>query len=201
MFKPNFLSLLCLSLSTPLIASEYTNLPNVPPGVFEVSTRTEISTTLSAAWHTLIDFPNYAAWNPFVRTSIVTSANNITLPDQRPAEGKYLFMRVQIPPLPLPVNEKTLDNPAHTQFAYERIAHVQPELGRLAWVYLPEDALTAQRWQAVSDIGNGTVLYEAREVFSGPLAALLQAAMEKGLQESFDGQGEGLKLWLEGGAK
>jgi hypothetical protein len=108
-------------------------------------------------------------------------------------------MRVQNPPLPLPVNTNTPDDPLNTQFTLERITHVQPELGRLAWVYLPEQLLTAERWQAVSDIGDGTVLYKAREVFSGPLAQLLKDMVGKSLQEAFDGQGKGLKLWLESG--
>jgi hypothetical protein len=42
------------------------------------------------------------------------------------------------------------------------------------------------------------VLYESREVFSGPLAYTLQALYGDSLQEGFDAQGEGLKLRLEG---
>jgi hypothetical protein len=44
------------------------------------------------------------------------------------------------------------------------------------------------------------VLYESREVFSGPLAGVLKAAFEDGLQKGFDAQGEGLKRLLEGAA-
>ena len=108
-------------------------------------------------------------------------------------------MRVQNPSLPLPVNKNTPDNPVNTQFTLEWITHVQPDLGRLAWVYFPEQLLAAERWQAVSDMGDGTVLYEAREVFSEPLAQLLKDTVGKSLQESFYGQGKGLKLWLESG--
>ena len=200
MAKSNNLSvLLWLYLHVTIAISEYTNLPPVPPGLFEVNTRIEINTTLSAAYNTLCDFPNYASWNPFVRYAVVTSLDNITLPDQRPTEGNLLFMRVQNPSLPLPVDRNTPDNPVNKQFTLERITHVQPELGRLAWLYLPEQLLTAERWQAISDLGDGRVLYEAREAFSGPLAQLLKDTVGKGLQESFDGQGEGLKLWLESG--
>jgi hypothetical protein len=191
--------LLWLSLHITITISEYTNLLDVPPGLFEVSTRIEINTTRASAYDTLCDFPNYSAWNPFVRYAVVTSPSNITLPDQRPIEGALLFMRVQNPPLPLPVDKNTVDNPLNTQVTLERITHVEPQLGRLAWVYLPEQVLTAERWQAVSDMGDGTVLYEAREVFSGPAAQTLKDTVGKSLQESFDGQGKGLKMWLEGG--
>jgi len=102
-----------------------------------------------------------------VRAAIVVSPLNLTLPDQTPVEGKDLFLRVQIPPLPLPVNKDTPDNPLATQFSYEKITAVQPELGRLAWKFQPDVKvlLSAERWQAVSDLGNGMVLYESREVF------------------------------------
>lgn len=66
---------------------------------------------------------------------MVVSPLNITLPEQYPVEGKRLFLRTQIPPLPLPVDASTPDNPLNTQFAYENITHVQPDLLRLAWEY------------------------------------------------------------------
>lgn len=199
MFKSTFLSLVALTLLPATLAqSEYTNLPDVPPGVFNATARIEIKTTVDAAWDVLTDFPNYAAWNPFVRYAVVTSAKNITLPEQRAVEGNYLFFRVQIPALPLPVNKDTPDNLLHTQLSHERITHVQPELGRLAWEYLAEIAVSSTRWQALSDMGNGIVLYESIGVFNGPLAGVLKATLGESLQESFEAQGEGLKLYLEG---
>jgi hypothetical protein len=178
-------------------SAEYTNLPNVPSGVFNASARIEIQSTMAAAWDALTDFPNYPNWNPFVRYAVTVSPANITLPKQRPVEDVRLFMRVQIPPLPLPVDRNTPDDPLHIQFTYENITHVQPELRRLAWEYLPETLLQAERWQALSDLGNGTVLYESREVYHGALAPILQETMGKGLQEAFEGQANGLKLFLE----
>ncbi|KAG9187693.1 hypothetical protein G6011_05564 [Alternaria panax] len=198
MVKSRSFGLVSLTLLPIALAqSGYTNLPEVPPGVFSASARVEIKTTVDAAWDVLTDFPNYGAWNPFVRYALATSANNITLRGQRAVEGNYLFFRVQIPALSLPVNKDTPDNLLHTQFAFERITHVQPELGRLAWKYLAEIAVKSTRWQALSDIGNGTVLYESREVFDGPLAGILKATLGESLQKSFDAQGEGLKLYLE----
>ncbi|KAF2255047.1 hypothetical protein BU26DRAFT_150104 [Trematosphaeria pertusa] len=195
-FLPLFAFLFSVSISG--VYSEYTNLPDVAPGVFNVSARIEITTTVAAAWDALTDFPNYSKWNPFVRAAIAVSITNLTLPEQRPVENDRLFFRVQIPPLPLPVDEDTPDNPLHTQFAYENVTHVQPDLGRLAWAYQsPEILLEAERWQALSDIGGGKVLYESREVYHGALASTLEALYGEGLQEAFEGQAKGLKLLLE----
>jgi hypothetical protein len=177
--------------------AEYTNLPDVPPGVFNASARIEIQTTVTAAWETLTNFRSYPEWNPFVRYAVAVSPTNASLPEQRPVEHGRLFFRVQIPPLALPVDRDTPDNPLHTQFTYENVTHVQPELGRVAWEYKPEELLQAERWQALSDLGSGRVLYESREVYSGALAPILQETMGKGLQEAFEGQANGLKLFLE----
>ena len=127
------------------------------------------------------------------------SPDNITLPDQRPAEGRRLLQRTQIPPLPLPVDATTPDNLLHTQIAYENVTHVQPDRLRLAWAYAetPATLLAAERWQAISDLGHGEVLYESREVYHGSLASTLLATLGASLQEGFDAQGRGLKLLLE----
>ncbi|CAO2657283.1 Nn.00g034090.m01.CDS01 [Neocucurbitaria sp. VM-36] len=190
-----------LAFYITVVLSEYTNLPDVPQGVFNATTRVEIhSTTTAAAWDALTNFPSYADWNPFVRDAIVVSPRNLTLPEQYPVEGKRLFLRTQIPPLSLPVNKNTPENPLNTQFAYERITHIQPGLGRLAWEYATDALIQAERWQAISDLGNGVILYESREVFNGPLASVLKSTLGESLQKGFDAQSQGLKSLLEGGA-
>ncbi|KAF2797028.1 hypothetical protein K505DRAFT_270275 [Melanomma pulvis-pyrius CBS 109.77] len=192
------IALFCVATSPVL--SQFTNLPEVPPGIFTASTRIEIQSTAAAAWDALTNFPAYANWNPFVRAAIVVDPTNLTLPSQYPVENRRLYLRTQAPPLPLPVSSSTPDNILHTQVAYENITHVQPQLGRLAWRFAaPDELLDAERWQAVSDIGDGKVLYESREVFSGALAEVLKEGMGKALQEAFEAQGKGLKLLLEGG--
>jgi hypothetical protein len=179
---------------------DFTNLPPVAPGIFNASTRMTINSTAALAYAALIDFPSYPAWNPFVRFAAVVSPTNITLPCQQPAEGLNLFLRVQIPPLPLPVDAETPDNPLATQLSYEEITAVQPELGRLAWRFFPDTpgVLQAERWQAVSDLGEGMVLYESREVFRGVGAVAVKEALGEGLQAAFVSQGLGLKMLLEG---
>ncbi|KAF2738475.1 hypothetical protein EJ04DRAFT_53259 [Polyplosphaeria fusca] len=181
-----------------LVAIAQTNLPDVPPGVFNVSARIAIQASKCAAWDVLNDLPKYSEWNPYTRSAIMVTLDNMTLTNQRPVEDARLILRVQSPPLPLPVDSKTPDNILNTQIAFENITHVQPELGRVAWKYVAsEEFLDAERWQAVSDLGNGSVLYESREVFSGLAAEFLKETNQVNLQKGFDGQAQGLKLYLE----
>lgn len=56
-----------LLASSTSVAAQSSNLPDVAPGVFNVSTRIEIQTTTGAVWNALTNFPAYAEWNPFVR--------------------------------------------------------------------------------------------------------------------------------------
>jgi hypothetical protein len=193
-----FLPLLSIVTAQP---TEYTNLPPPSsPGVFTASTRITIhNTSVPLAWAALTNFPAYASWNPFVRSAIVVSPlTNDTEPAQYPVVGKNLLLRTQIPPLPLPVSEDTRDNPLATQYAYEEITAVQPELGRLAWKYATDALVRAERWQAVSDMGGGDVLYESREVFEGLLSPVVKAGFGRNVQKGFEQQGVGLKMLLEG---
>ncbi|KAF3040274.1 hypothetical protein E8E12_004848 [Didymella heteroderae] len=195
---------LLLLLQATGVFPAFTNLPDVPQGVFNVSTRIEIRSTKHAAWRALTDFPKYPAWNPFVRASIMISSENATLRDQYPREGRRLFLRTQIPALPLPVNENTPDVESNTQYSYENVTAVQRKRGRLAWAFIPTTEadqqldLQSERWSAVSDIGRGKMLYESREVFHGTTAELIKVLTGEALQASFDAQGQALKALLEG---
>ena len=194
---------LLLVLQAVSVFSTYTNLPDVPQGVFNVSTRIEIRSNKHAAWEALTDFPKYPEWNPFVRASIMIASGNSTLRNQYPKEGRRLFLRTQIPALPLPVDENTPDVEAHTNYSYENVTAVQRKQGRLAWEFVPTTELELQfdlqseRWSALSNIGHDKVLYESREVFHGTTAELLASTIGEALQASFDAQGQALKVLLE----
>lgn len=51
----------------PLIVNAQSNLPDVHPGIFNVSTRIIINAPLPAVRDVLLDFPAYPVWNPFIR--------------------------------------------------------------------------------------------------------------------------------------
>ncbi|KAF2997361.1 hypothetical protein E8E13_004031 [Curvularia kusanoi] len=189
--------MLLLLLQASGVLSAYTNLPDVPPGIFNVSARIEIRSNKHAAWKALTDFPAYPDWNPFVRAAIMVSSGNATLRDQYPIEGRRLFFRTQIPALPMPVNRDTPDVEANTQYSYENVTHIQRKKGRMAWEYIGDPGLQSERWSAVSDIGHGKVLYESREVFHGPTAEYLKPLLGETLQACFEAQGEALKALLE----
>jgi hypothetical protein len=189
--------MLLLLLQAISVFSAYRNLPDVPQGIFNVSTRIEIRSNKHAAWRALTDFPKYPEWNPFVRASIMISSDNTTLCDQYPVEGCKLFLRTQIPALPMPVNRDTQDVGANTQYSYENVTHVQPKEGRLAWKFIADPNLQSERWSAVSNIGRGKVLYESREVFHGPIAERLKSLLGETLQDCFEAQGKALKALLE----
>ncbi|KAH6620026.1 hypothetical protein C7974DRAFT_457846 [Boeremia exigua] len=163
------------------VLSTFTNLPAVPQGIFNVSTRIEIHSNKIAAWEALTDFPRYPEWNPFVRASVMVSPGNATLHDQRPKEGLRLFLRTQIPALPSPVNN-TPQTLRPTPIAWEAVTDLD---------------LQAERWSAISDIGRGKVLYESREVFHGDMAESLKSLIGETLQACFDAQAQAFKVLLE----
>ncbi|KAH7078780.1 hypothetical protein BKA63DRAFT_250812 [Paraphoma chrysanthemicola] len=189
-----------LALNVATITAQQSNLPPPPPGLFTIQASILIpNTTVSAAWHALTNLPAYASWNPFVRRAVVVSALplNLTLPKQYPVVGANIYFRTQMPPLPFPVDENTPENPLNTQVSYEEIVVVDRKRGLLAWKYVPEELLQAQRWQSVS-AHEGGVWYESREVFDGTLAPVVRESFEDGLQKGFEAQAEGLKRLLRG---
>lgn len=115
----------------------------------------------------------------------------------KPQENNRISFRVQIPPLPLPVNESTPDVALNTQYSLENITHVQKDVYRIAWKYLFVDALIdAERWSAIS-VQNGVSVYESREIYYGALSPLVKSLFGTGLQQAFEAQGAALKLLLE----
>ena len=50
------------------VFAQTSNLPNLEPGVFQASANISINAPLLDVWRTLLDFPAYAEWNPFVRS-------------------------------------------------------------------------------------------------------------------------------------
>ncbi|TID16883.1 hypothetical protein E2P81_ATG09440 [Venturia nashicola] len=192
--------LFCITLAQEVAGQQrWVNLPTVPEG-FNASVRTEINATVQAVWDATLDWPSYPNWNPFVRKSIITDKNFQPLgQSQLVTEGAYAIFSVQIPPLPLPVNAQTPDVRRNTQSSKELVTHVQPDVGRVAWkgLLFPDWFLMSERWTGVSLGSNGMAVYESREVFYGAGAGLLESLYKESLQQSFEAQGAGLKLYLE----
>ena len=73
---PSTPAVLLLSITSAIAQS--TNLPEVPPGVFNVSARIEIEhTSLALAWDALTDFPTYpklvpTSIHPYIQTYLPT---------------------------------------------------------------------------------------------------------------------------------
>jgi hypothetical protein len=206
---------------TAAYAEEKSNLPFVPEG-FNASTRIEISAPVEKVWNTILDFPSYPNWNPFVRhvpeiqpapflKSVLTNSRSSVIVDdedkplpleaQVPQEGRSLRLEVQLPPLPMPVKADTPGVYLNGQTAHVNITDVLPTRGRIAWavVDLPSFALSSKRWSSVLDLGNGKTLYESREVFYGAAVPVLKFVMESKLNEGFNAQAKALKVFCEDG--
>lgn len=67
--------------------------------VTTVVSEIEIDAPVSLIWNTILDFPSYTEWNPFVRHQAVMDASwKAPLADQKPVVGSNIKMKVPIPP-------------------------------------------------------------------------------------------------------
>ncbi|KAG5644274.1 hypothetical protein DXG03_008759 [Asterophora parasitica] len=167
--------------------------PSVDSGVFMVSSSILIDAPREKVWSVMLDFPSYKEWNPFVRGQTITDKSGNPLPDQTPAEGKYLLIApVHLPP--------TMGEPGwfQKQSAFEIITAVDHENYRVAWVNiaLPKFLLSAERWQILTQV-DGKTKYQTTEVFGGIIAYIVNFFMYKKLVLGFNAQAEGLKKQAE----
>ncbi|KAG6836980.1 hypothetical protein H0H93_016933 [Arthromyces matolae] len=172
-------------------------MTNLPPlaenGVFSVSSSISIDAPREKVWSIMLDFPSYKEWNPFIRGQTITDKSGNPLPDQTPAEGKYLLIApVHLPP--------TMGEPGwfQTQSSWEMITTVDHENYRAAWrsIALPAYLLNAERWQKVSVI-DGRTKYETIAVFGGFFAHPLKLFMREKLVLGFKAHAESLKKQAE----
>lgn len=61
------------------------------------------------------------------------------------------------------------------------------------------ELLNATHWQALTDLGEGKMLYESLEIYYAPLSWVLDLIWAEGLQEGFDAQAEALRERIEWG--
>lgn len=127
------------------------------------------------------------------RAQTITDKSGKPLPDQTPAEGKYLLIDpVHLPP--------TMGEPSwfQKQSAWEIITTVDHENYRIAWanISLPSFLLRVERWQTLNVV-DGTTKYETTQVFGGIVAYLVKFFMYEKLVLGFNAQAEGLKKQAE----
>ncbi|KAI0369266.1 hypothetical protein BV20DRAFT_946385 [Pilatotrama ljubarskyi] len=161
---------------------------NLPPpsysGPFTANASVVIDAPIEKVWDVLLDFPKYP------ECQVITDKNEKPVEDQTPAEGKYLLMKVHIPP--------TMDDSVPTTSAFEIITHVEPDTRRVAWKnLLPQWFVRAERWQALSTTEEGKTLYESREIFAGVGAYAIKMFIGKNLEKSFEAMAEALKARAE----
>jgi hypothetical protein len=96
----------------------------------------------------------------------------------------------------------TMDNPG--VFGRSSIQAISttydPENFRVAWktnTPLPEWLFRAERWQELTEVGDGKTKYENFEVFYGPLSYLLEFFFGNGLKLGAIAMAEGLKKRAE----
>ena len=85
-------------------------------------------------------------------------------------------------------------------WAFERITEADAVNYRLAWEFwasLPKWVLYAERWQTLTDEGNGQTRYHTFEEFTGVLAHVVKWTQQKGLGKGFVAMAETLKARAE----
>jgi len=156
-------------------------------GVFEIVETTRIDAPIATVWRILIDWEKYPEWNSFVRSQVVTDPSFKKLEDQTPSEGKHILMETHVPP--------SMDGKGSMKTTTKcQITKVDHENHIAEWtpVTYPSWLLSGHRIQTLKEV-EGAVIYETREVFSGPLAYVVKFSMPDKLRKSFVAMAEGLK--------
>ena len=121
---------------------------------------------------------------------LTDKTGKVVLEDQTPAKGKYLLMKVHIPP--------TMDDSVGFQNAFELITAFDDVNHRLAWKnLLPQWFIKADRWQDLSTPEDGKTVYESREVFGGIGAYLIKWFIATNLMKSFEAMADAVKTRSE----
>ncbi len=144
----------------------------------EIRTQIEIDAAPTAVWRSLMDFPAYAAWNPFV-TSI----------EGAPRVGERLTVRFEPPGS----RGMTL-RPTVRRFDPDR------ELRWLGHLGLPQIFAGEQSFRLDPSETGGTTFHHD-EHFSGLLAIPMLWLMRKRTERGFDAMNAALKARAEGTAQ
>lgn len=127
--------------------------------------------------------------------NVVDSATRQAVGDDAVAEGQFLnISQVHIPP--------TMGDPGlwGKASAFEKITSFDRDNYRLSWMFwgsIPRWMLHAERYQILTDEGDGRTRYYTVEAFKGALAHVVKAIHQKGLSEGFQAMADALKDRVE----
>ncbi|KAH9941196.1 uncharacterized protein BXZ73DRAFT_98411 [Epithele typhae] len=161
------------------------NLPTVALGAFNASGSAIInSPDIDQAWNMLLNFSDYANWNPFVRQQTILNEWLLPAADQTPKENDKFLIVCQIPPLAAPVNASTPSNALNTRITYENLTDIIPAKHQVSWTtdFAPDWLIHSVRWSTVFD-----------GLFGGAVGLI-----GDDLNKSFQAQADAMKAVMEG---
>lgn len=136
----------------------------------------DINAPLDSVWAILLDVARYPAWNPFT-VSVSTTF----------ALGDPVDMQVALRP-----GKKT-------RHQVEYITGFWPDRYRFSWGVDvgPGWFIKADRWQQLTDLGDGRTRYETSDEFTGAGVPMMLAIMESKVHRGFDDIAQALKTRAE----
>jgi hypothetical protein len=124
---------------------------------------------------------------------ILVTPSNQPLPDQTPAEGKHISIRVNMPP--------KLGEPGWfgRGSAFVKVEMLDSQNFRAVWTTaaFPRWFLHSERWQTLHQEKSGKTKYETIEVFGGVVAYAIKFFMGGMLRLGFKAAAESLKARAE----
>lgn len=138
----------------------------------------DISAGIDEVWAILMDVERYPSWNPFT-VSVKTSFEI----------GSPVDMQVALNP-----------SSGRTRHQVEYITSFHPERYRVSWGVNvgPGWFIKADRWQQLTDLGDGRTRYETSDEFTGVGVPLMLAMMERKVERGFTDVARALKARAEG---
>ncbi len=130
----------------------------------------EIDADVATVWSVLVDVDRYPEWNPFT-VSVKTTLE----------VGSPVDMRVCLK------GRVKKDGSRRTMHQVERITSFEPEKHRLSWGVNvgPAWFIDADRYQELTDLGDGRTRYETCDEFTGVGVGFMLLLMERHMARGF----------------
>lgn len=133
----------------------------------------DIDADVELVWSVLVDVAAYPEWNPFTQSVRTTFELGTPVDMQVALNGPGKRCRHQV----------------------EFITSFDRAARRLSWGTNvgPGWFITADRWQQLTDLGNGRTRYETSDEFTGAGVGFMLMLMESKVRRGFEGVARGLK--------